>query len=179
MTSITLSGSTPQLASVTASRAIASNDTSSVAQPAAPAMPAQPSTPSAPATTSGTGAAGGSFSTSIDPALGITVLKFFSSAGELQQSFPSQKQLASYQVYGLDKSGSTPANTSGIDGATGKATPVATQPVGAASGITASAGTALAAAVPPASALLAAAPASAAPRAGSATDIPAESAVAA
>ena len=175
MTSITLSGSTPQLASVTASRAIASNDTSSVAQPAAPAQLAQPAQPAQPATTSGAGAAGGSFSTSIDPALGITVLKFFSSAGELQQSFPSQKQLASYQVYGLDKSGSKPTSTSD----TGAATPVATQPVGAASGVTASAATAIAAAVPAASAPVAAAPVSVAPRAGSAADIPAETAVAA
>lgn len=90
MTSITPLASTPSLSPIVAARSVGTNDTS-------PAPPGS-SQPSA-----GTSSAAGSFSTSVDPALGITVLKFFSSAGDLTQSFPSQKQLASYQLYGLDK----------------------------------------------------------------------------
>ena len=105
MTSITPLASTPTLAPAASVRAASSNDTSPAPQAGSPAS-----------TIVGNG--GGSFSTSVDQALGITVLKFFSSAGDLTQSFPSQKQLASYQLYGLGHASTTsptPTSSTGTD----------------------------------------------------------------
>ena len=78
------------------------------AAPAVSPMPAaRPTTsggttPLLPASPAAARPAGGT-TLSIDPALGITVLKFFSSAGDLTQSFPSQRQLESYQIYGFER----------------------------------------------------------------------------
>ncbi len=85
MTSVTPLGPTPPITSVAAARTVTTNDTPPLAQPSA----------------SASGSAGGSVQESINPGLDITVLKFFSAAGDLTQSFPSQRQLASYQLYGL------------------------------------------------------------------------------
>ncbi len=74
---------------------------SSVAAPRAGSTGAQALSAPPPAPT--TDVASGGFQQSIDPALGITVLKFLSAAGAVTQSFPSQKQLDSYRLYGLDK----------------------------------------------------------------------------
>ena len=93
MAEISALGAMPALSPVAPARPVASGDASPLPQAATPAS-------SASATT--TGQDGGS-SLSIDPALGITVLKFFSSAGDLTQSFPSQRQLQSYQIYGFDR----------------------------------------------------------------------------
>ena len=37
----------------------------------------------------------------IDSSLGIVVLQYFSQAGDLTQTFPSRRQLDTYQIYGL------------------------------------------------------------------------------
>jgi hypothetical protein len=80
---------------------------SPTAAPAATRGDAPPASP--PAAQPPTNIGAGGFRPSIDPALGITVLQFFSASGEVIQSFPSQHQLDSYRLYGLD-AGKGPAD---------------------------------------------------------------------
>ena len=82
--------------------------------PAARAATSREATPLPPAVSRATVRPAGGSTLSIDPALGITVLRFFSAAGDLTQSFPSQRQLQSYQIYGFERSAEDAADSQDV-----------------------------------------------------------------